>query len=315
MRIVFMGTPRFAVPSLAALLEARYDLPAVVTVADTPRGRGQHIGMSAVKEFALSRSMPVLQPDRLDDPAFVARLRELQPDLFVVVAFRILPQEVYTIPSRGAFNLHASLLPKYRGAAPINWAIMNGERETGVTTFFLEQKVDTGSMILQKRTHIASDETAGELADRLASLGAEAVIETVKQVAAGTVRTVSQDDTAASVAPKIRKDDCIIPWSKTADVVHNFVRGLAPVPCAWTTFRGRTVRIYRTSVSGQPPAGTAQGAMPGEIVYVDKDLLLVETGGRGLISVIEIQQEGKKRMGIAEFLRGFRLKAGDRFGA
>ncbi|MBE0555733.1 MAG: methionyl-tRNA formyltransferase, partial [Proteobacteria bacterium] len=182
MRIVFIGSPDFSLPSLSALLEAGFDVPAVVTGPDKPQGRGRQVGTSAVKEFSLSRQIPLLQPESLTDRAFVARLSDLRPDLFVVVAFRILPKEVYTIPSRGAFNLHASLLPKYRGAAPISWAIMNDEKETGVTTFFLEEKVDTGSVILQKQTSIGRDETAGELAERLARIGAEAVIETVRRI-------------------------------------------------------------------------------------------------------------------------------------
>lgn len=272
------------------------------------------MGMSAIKEFALSHNLPVLQPESLNDPGFIARLKEMRPDLFVVVAFRILPKEVLTIPSRGAFNLHASLLPKYRGAAPINWAIMKGESVTGVTTFFLQEKVDTGSILLQKKAAIGPNETAGELAERLASLGAQLVLETVQSIAEGSVRPIRQEDTGASLAPKIQKENCLISWQEPSSNVHNFIRGLSPVPCAWTTFRGRNVKIYRSSVPDGPGPGTAPGHEPGEVVFADGEHLQVRTGNGGVVSLLEIQQEGKKRMGIAEFLRGFPIKAGDSFG-
>lgn len=314
MRIIFMGTPTFAIPSLKALLEARHSLPAVVTVPDRPQGRGRQVGMSAVKEFALSHSIPVLQPEHLGDPGFIERMKELRPDLFVVVAFRILPKEVFTIPSGGAFNLHASLLPKYRGAAPINWAIMNGESETGVTTFFLQEKVDTGSILLQKRTAIGPDETAGELTERLAGLGAQAVLETVQSIAEGSARPFGQNDSAASLAPKIHKEDCLIPWQEPSIEVHNFIRGLSPVPCAWTTFRGKNVKVYRSSVPDGLGSGAAPKRRPGEIVFTDTGHLHVQTGDGGVVSLLEIQQEGRKRMGIAEFLRGFPIQAGEAFG-
>ncbi len=313
MRLAFMGTPKFALPSLARLLDAGFEIPVVVTVPDSPQGRGRQMGMSAVKEFALTRSIPVLQPEQLDAPDFLRSLAELGLDLAVVVAFRILPKTVYTIPAHGAFNLHASLLPKYRGAAPINWAIMKGETETGVTTFFLDEKVDTGSIILQKRVVVGKDETAGELSERLSELGADAVLETVRHIETGVIQTSTQQDELASKAPKIHKEDCRIPWSESPEVVHNFVRGLSPVPCAWTMFRGKSVRVYRTRLPSHIPPGTAPGVAPGEIAYVDKELLLVGCGGGSLISVREIQQEGKKRMEIAEFLRGFRLDARDGF--
>jgi methionyl-tRNA formyltransferase len=315
MRVVFMGSPRFAIPSLAALLDQGTDVVSVVTVPDKPMGRGRHVGMSAIKEFALSHQLSILQPEILSDPSFVSSLRALEPELFVVVAFRILPKDVYAIPSKGAINLHASLLPKYRGAAPMNWAIMNGEKETGVTTFFLQEKVDTGSMLLQRRTAIGADETAGELAERLALIGAEAVLETVRQIESGSARAVAQTDSAATAAPKIHREDCSIPWAKGSTIVHNFVRGLSPVPCAWTTFRGKILRVYRTSLPDPPESGSVRHGRPGEALHVGKERLLVGTGGAGMVSVLEIQQEGKKRMGIGEFLRGFRVTTGDIFGS
>ena len=310
MRIVFMGTPSFAIPSLSALLAEGHDVRAVVTVPDRPQGRGQKVGTSAVKEFADSRRLPLLQPENLSDATFVERLSALESELFVVVAFRILPAVVYSIPPKGAFNLHASLLPKFRGAAPINWAIMNGEDETGVTTFLLEEKVDTGSIILQKRTSIGPDETAGELADRLAKIGAQAVVETVQLLAGGGATLTRQNNSLATPAPKLHKESCAITWSAPARDIHNFVRGLSPSPCAWTTFQGKNLRVYRTKRGDESGPSALGRGQPGEVVLVGKEKLLVQTGDGGVLSVLEIQQEGKKKMEIAEFLRGFPIRAG-----
>ncbi len=306
MRIVFMGTPDFALPSLRLLTEHKYALSTIVTVPDKAKGRGQEIRFSPVKEFALQHQLPLLQPADLKDPAFVSSLRSLEPDLIVVVAFRILPKEVYTIPRLGAFNLHASLLPQYRGAAPINWAIINGETETGVTTFFLQEKVDTGSVILQARVKIGPDETAGELHDTLAEVGAEIVLQTVRLIELGRVTPRLQQNHLATPAPKIFKDNCRIRWANPTGAVHNFVRGLSPYPCAWTMHEGKVLKIYKTRHSDQV---AAESKPPGTVV-VDKNTLCVATTS-GAISIIEIQQEGKKRMGIEEFLRGYPLRAGD----
>jgi len=313
-RIVFMGTPRFAIPSLSALVAEGHDVRAVVTVPDKPQGRGRQIGASAVKVFAESRAIPLLQPESLSDAGFVDGLRALESELFVVVAFRILPAVVYSIPSKGAFNLHASLLPKFRGAAPINWAIMAGEEETGVTTFLLEEKVDAGSIILQKRTPIAPDETAGELAERLAEIGAQAVVETVRLLGAGEPAVTRQNNDLATPAPKIHKDDCAIDWSAPGRDVHNFVRGLSPIPCAWTTHRGKTLRLYRTRRSGEAELKSTGPGEPGQAFVAGKDQLIVRTGTGGAVSLLEIQQEGKKKMEIAEFLRGFPIRTGDFLG-
>jgi methionyl-tRNA formyltransferase len=310
MRIVFMGTPEFAVPSLRVLLEHHYEIPAVVTAPDKPRGRGQQVSFSPVKSFALVQKLPILQPEQLNDPSFVQQIAALKPDLIAVVAFRILPKDVCIIPRCGSFNLHASLLPKYRGAAPIHWAIINGETETGVTTFFLEEKVDTGNMILQARVRIGPDETAGELHDKLAAVGAEVVLQTVRLIELGKAIPRSQDDRLATPAPKIFKNDCKIDWTKSAQQVHNVVRGLSPTPCAWTTHAGTQLKIYRTAIdTTQRHIGDAKR---GEIVRAEKDRLLVKTGD-GVITIREIQQEGRKRMGVEEFLRGYSLRAGDRF--
>jgi methionyl-tRNA formyltransferase len=311
MRILFMGTPDFAVPSLRILLEHGYSVVSVVTAPDKPQGRGQRVSSSPVKEFAGQRSIPVLQPEKLKAPDFVSAVAHLQPDLIVVVAFRILPAEVFTIPQLGAFNLHASLLPKYRGAAPINWAIMRGEQETGVTTFLLQEKVDTGSILLQARVRIGPNETAGELHDRLSDLGAQVVLQTVRVLELGVARPQVQDESLASTAPKIFKEDCAISWKKPAPDVHNFVRGLSPSPCAWTVHGGKVLRLYKTSLVEETSTGLDIG--PGRIAEVRTDRLLVGTK-TGLVALEEVQQEGRRRMGIAEFLRGYPMRVGDRLG-
>lgn len=304
-----MGTPEFALPSLGILLEHGYAVIGVVTTPDRPRGRGQKLAGSPVKEFALQHQLSVFQPENLSDPAFLATVSKAQPDLIVVVAFRILPKALYTIPRLGSFNLHASLLPKYRGAAPINWAIIRGEKETGVTTFFLKDKVDTGSLLLQARVAIGPDETAGELHDKLAEVGAEMVLQTVRLIELGKTRPRPQNDAQATTARKIFKEDCRIDWSASAQQVHNVVRGLSPHPCSWTTHHDKVLRIYRTSLLKEA-GGSPGNPPPGTISTVEKESVVVATG-EGLLSILDIQQEGKKRMGIAEFLRGYTLRVGD----
>jgi methionyl-tRNA formyltransferase len=306
MRIVFMGTPDFALPSLSLLLDQSCTIPAVVTVPDKAKGRGQKPAFSPVKKLALDRGLEVLQPENLKDSAFHTRLAALKPDLIVVAAFRILPKEVYSMAPQGAFNLHASLLPKYRGAAPINWAIINGEKETGVTTFFLKESVDTGSVILQARVNIGPEETAGELHDKLAAVGAEIVLQSVRLIQRGKVHLRDQDEANASKAPKIFKDDCRVDWNKPAGVVHNFVRGLSPIPCAWTTHNGKILRLYRTRVV----EGSGGKGIAGTISKAERYELTVYAGN-GNVSIIELQLEGRKWMNAAEFLRGYNLKVGD----
>jgi methionyl-tRNA formyltransferase len=306
MRILFMGTPEFALPSLRILLENSYDIISVVTAPDKPRGRGQQVSFTPVKEFALKHKLKLIQPESLINPEFISEVQNLGPDLIAVVAFRILPREIYTIPRFGSFNLHASLLPKYRGAAPINWAIINGEKETGVTTFFLKDKVDTGSVILQSPVDIGPDETAGELHDRLSNVGAQVVLDTVRVIEHGNVQEIIQDESKAIPAPKIFTQDCRINWNNSEQKVHDFIRGLSPHPAAWTTLNGKTIKIFRTA-----KAGPAEGK-PGIVLKRTDNQLLIGTTN-GAISVLEIQQEGKRRLKIDEFLRGFIVKTGDSF--
>jgi methionyl-tRNA formyltransferase len=303
MRIVFMGTPEFAVPSLAALLRHGAEVAGVVTVPDKPAGRGLRSTASPIKQFAETHGLPVLTPDSLRDPRFLEELKALRPECAVVVAFRILPPDVYLCPPFGTFNLHASLLPKYRGAAPINWAVINGESETGVTTFFLREKVDTGDVILQKKTPIGPDDSAGDVHDRLAVIGAEAVVETVRLIATGRAATLPQDDSLASPAPKIFTDDCRIDWSRSAPDVHNFIRGLSPRPGAFTRLGGRVLKIFRSVVV---PGESAPN--PGEVIC-SEGRLKIGTGG-GVVEVLDLQMEGKKRLSAAEFLRGANLNSG-----
>jgi methionyl-tRNA formyltransferase len=302
MRIVFMGTPEFAIPSLKILLENKYDIVSVVTTPDKPSGRGQRLSTSPVKDFAVRRSLPLVQPEKLRDPGFVESLKQCSPDLFVVVAFRILPPEVFSIPVQGAFNLHASLLPKYRGAAPINWAIINGEKETGVTTFFLKESVDTGNIILQARVPITPDDTAGKIHDMLAEVGAEIVLHTVKLIETGKAVPKAQENSLATPAPKIFKDDCRIDWKKPAHQVHNFIRGLSPRPGAFTMMNDAQFKLYRSAYLPD-----VQNAVPGKIIIHEGKMIVA--AGEGAIEILELQQEGKKILSAEEFLRGYRFSA------
>lgn len=306
MRIVFMGTPEFAVPSLRILLDNNYPVVAVVTVPDKPQGRGQKLIPSPVKHFALQHNLPILQPQSLKDTQFISQLRMLAPNLFVVVAFRILPKEVFSIPTHGTFNLHASLLPKYRGAAPIQWAIINGEKETGVTTFFLQETVDTGNIILQARVPIGPDETFGELHDKLADVGAEIVLHTVRLIEMGKATLHPQNEAEATPAPKIFKPHCRIDWTKTAQQIHNLVRGLSPSPCAYTIVEKKTLKIYRTKTDD-----TTSGDPPGTVCETNGTIVVAT--GSGSIHILELQLEGRRRMSAEEFLHGYRLKKGTRF--
>ena len=293
-----MGTPDFAVPSLDALAEADLAPVAVVTVPDKPAGRGQKVRGSAVKKAAKRLGIPVLQPGSMRDPAFADDLRALDPDVFAVVAFRILPPEVFEIPRLGAFNLHGSLLPSYRGAAPITRALMDGVEETGVTTFFLQRTVDTGAIILNRRIAVGPDDTAGDVHDRLAEVGAQAVVETVRQIAAGTAEARPQDDSLASPAPKIFRDDARIDWSRPARQVHNLVRAMSPWPGAWTEWDGETLKVLRT----RPTSPMASASGPGAVTVVDG--AMVVGCGDGAVEVLEVQRQGKRRMDVTDFLNG-----------
>ena len=307
-RTVFMGTPDFAVPSLDALVAHDLAPVAVVTVPDKPAGRGQSVRASAVKRAAERHGLPVLQPESLSDGAFVAALRDLRPDVLAVVAFRILPPEVYEAARLGAFNLHGSLLPAYRGAAPIQRALMDGVAETGVTTFFLQKTVDTGHVILRRALPVGPDDTAGDVHDRLAALGAKAVVETTRRIAAGEAAAEPQDDALASPAPKLFRDDARVDWSRPARAVHDHVRALSPYPGAWTEWapagEPETLKILRTRVEAEGGAVGAPGAV------VEAAGRLVVACGEGAVEVLEVQREGKRRMDAADFLNGADLEGG-----
>jgi methionyl-tRNA formyltransferase len=309
-RIVFMGTPDFAVESLKALVEGGYQVVGVVTMPDKPAGRGHKIQYSPVKQSALSQHLPLLQPEKLKDPGFLEALKAWNADLQIVVAFRMLPEAVWNMPRLGTFNLHASLLPQYRGAAPINWAIINGEKETGITTFFLTHEIDTGKIIAQEHIPIADTDNAGIVHDRLMCRGSALVLQTVDAIRTGSVQTIPQEQLAQTAnalkpAPKLFKETCQIQWEKSAGEIYNFIRGLAPYPAAWTelTIPGGEpllLKIFETEKiirSHQLPAGT--------VVSDGKTYIDVSTTD-GFIRLKEIQQAGKKRMPIEEFLRGNR---------
>ena len=310
MRLIFMGTPDFAIPSLKRLIESRHEIAGVVTAFDKPKGRGRKLSESPVKRFALEHNLKVLTPEKLKDEDFVKALKELSPDLMVVVAFRILPEVVFSLPPLGTINLHASLLPKYRGAAPINWAIMNGETRTGLTTFYIRKKVDTGDLILQREIEIYPEESFGELHDRMAQVGADVLLESVDLIEKGEVKALKQDDAFATPAPKITPQHCRIDWSRQAAQIKNQIRGFAPSPGAFTFFRGKILKIFKAQAIGV----TSFTDDFGQVVESDKKESLWVRTGRGILSLLEVQPEGKRRMSIEEFVRGYRVKPGEKLG-
>lgn len=304
MNIVFMGTPDFAVASLDILVQNNYNIVGVVTAPDKPAGRGQQLQQSAVKKYAEEKGLRVLQPEKLKDEQFIGELRSLKADLQIVVAFRMLPEVVWNMPPLGTYNLHGSLLPKYRGAAPINWAVINGETESGVTTFKLKHDIDTGNILFQEKTRISETTTAGELHDALMHIGAGLVLKSVKAIESGDYTLHPQNDAQSIHAPKIFKDTCRIDWSKPVKEVYNLVRGLSPYPAAYTELEDRSgkplsMKIYSASYTQQ--AGTPA---PGT-VWSDGRTFIRMACGDGYLSVTELQAAGKKRMATAEFLRGF----------
>lgn len=310
MRIIFMGTPDFAIPSLQAIINAKHDVAAVVTTGDKPLGRGLHVSQSVVKKFANKNNIKVLQPDKLNDADFINTLKNLNSDLIVVVAFRILPKEVFTIPRFGSVNLHASLLPRYRGAAPINWAIINGETETGVTTFFLKEKVDTGNIIMQQSCIINPEDDAGIMHDRLAELGARVIMNTINliEMSGSNVQVQEQDNKYASNAPKITHEFCHINWDKNSTDIHNFVRGLSPYPAAYTFLNNKRIKIFKTKiVNGEE----FEKQLPGSLKITDTHLF-VKTGNSA-IELLEVQIEGRKKMHVIDFLRGYKKTPTDKF--
>ncbi|MDQ7948307.1 MAG: methionyl-tRNA formyltransferase [Pedobacter sp.] len=302
MKIVFMGTPDFAVAALAALKSAGFSIAAVVTAPDKPAGRGQKLNESAVKKYATAQGLNILQPTKLKDPEFIEALGLLKADLFVVVAFRMLPEMVWQMPPKGTINLHGSLLPQYRGAAPINHAIINGEKETGVTTFFLKQEIDTGDIIFSDAIAIGDDETAGSLHDKLMVLGADLVVKTVTAIADNNYNEVPQPESEAlKSAPKIFKDFCKIDWNQSNEKVYNLIRGLSPYPTAFTILNDKTLKIFNAQPEDKEP-GISTGAF-----LTDGKTYLKFATKDGFIKLTDVQFEGKRRMLIDEFLRGMRM--------
>ena len=302
LRIIFMGTPEFAVASLKSLVESKSNVVAVITVPDKPAGRGQKLVSSPVKIYALAHHIPVLQPEKLRDPEFLIKLKSLDADLQVVVAFRMLPEVVWSMPRYGTFNLHGSLLPQYRGAAPINWAIINGETETGVTTFFIEKEIDTGKIIFRDVEPIHYDDDAGTVYERLMEKGAQLVVKTVEAIEAGQYPQEEQEESAEiKSAPKIFRETCEINWNRPAVEVFNFIRGLSPYPAAWTVLNGLSCKIFKIEILLDELAAT-----PGEFRTDGKTYLNFKVSN-GWISVKVLQLEGKRRMEIGEFLRGNKL--------
>ena len=303
LRIIFMGTPEFAVPSLEILIEHKYNIVAVITAPDKPQGRGQKIVFSPVKECAQKHAIPVLQPTNLKSPEFLEELRSYKANLQIVVAFRMLPEVVWSMPTIGTFNLHASLLPLYRGAAPIHWAIINGEKETGATTFFLKHEIDTGSIIFQIKEPILEDDNAGSLYERLRMKGAALVLKTVKGIEENNYPAVPQpEDKAIKHAPKIFKETCEIQWNRRSEDIRNFVRGLSPYPGAWTVLGGKVFKVFKVSI----PSSDKSILSTDSFLTDNKNYLHVKTSD-GWISIEELQPEGKKRMTIQEFFRGNKL--------
>lgn len=301
-----MGTPQFAVTSLDALIKAGCDVVAVVTAPDKPAGRGQKLTGSAVKQYAVDNCIKVLQPEKLKAPAFLEELRALGADLQVVVAFRMLPEEVWSMPAKGTINLHASLLPQYRGAAPINWALINGEKESGVTTFFLKQEIDTGDILFTEKVTLSGSETAGELHDRLMYKGAGLLVKTVKGIESGRYNEHPQSQLMGGVelkhAPKIFKEDCLIDWGQPVETIYNKIRGLSPSPSAFTMLNGKSLKVFRAGYEITCPE-----IEPG-LYLTDHKTYLKFAAKDGFVSVSEVQLEGKKLMGIEEFLRGIKLQ-------
>ncbi|WP_258103621.1 methionyl-tRNA formyltransferase [Marinoscillum sp. MHG1-6] len=302
LRIVFMGTPEFAVASLEALVKAHCNVVGVVTAPDKPMGRGKKLGTSAVKDYAISQKLNILQPTNLKDPDFLQELKALNADVQIVVAFRMLPEVVWDMPPLGSYNLHGSLLPDYRGAAPINWAIINGERETGVTTFKLKHEIDTGNILFQEREPINYEDNVGTVYDRLMRKGAQLIVKTIEALNSGEVDLIPQiPNKEPKHAPKIFREDCEINWDQSSEIVRNFIRGLSPYPAAWTTLDGQTFKIFSAELAPQSygdPAGTIKTDNKSYLDFVTAD---------GALRVTEVQMQGKKRMKTDDFLRGYQI--------
>lgn len=319
LRIVFMGTPEFAVESLKALVENGYNVVGVITMPDKPTGRGYKLQPSPVKQYALEQGLTVLQPEKLKDEGFLSELKQLNADLQIVVAFRMLPEVVWSMPPKGTFNLHSSLLPQYRGAAPINWAIINGEEETGVTTFFLSHEIDTGKVIFQEKTKISDTDNAGSLHDRLMVIGAQLVLRTVDAIIEDNIQPTPQDELGIDVAqlktaPKIFKEDCQIDWNKSTQEIVNFIRGLSPYPAAWTELSsGSNEAQLRFKIfAGEPVERETHKLTPGSIQTDNKTYLDVAIKD-GFLRITELQLTGKRRMNTIDFLNGYSFEKNVRF--
>ena len=308
MKLIFMGTPEFAVASLKKLIASRHTVAAVVTATDKPAGRGRSLKAPPVKQAALEAGCHVLQPQSLKDPNFIKELEGLHADCFVIVAFRILPETVFTMPPKGTFNLHASLLPKYRGAAPINWALINGESESGVSTFFIEKNVDTGKLLLQKRVSLDENMTAGELHDILMQKGADLVLETVNLIDEGKAAPKEQRGKVTK-APKLDKELCRIDWSQPAENLHNLIRGLSPYPGAYSVFKGKRIQILYS----KPVVNQNSNLPPGTVVQVDEQSGVQVQTGQDKILVLKVKPQGKRAMSIGEFVHGNPVHTGDVF--
>jgi len=307
LRIVFMGTPEFAVASLDALVNAGYNIVGVITAPDKPSGRGMQLNESAVKKYALEKNLKILQPEKLKNPEFINELKSLNADLQIVVAFRMLPEIVWNMPPLGTINVHASLLPQYRGAAPINWAIINGEKETGITTFKLQHEIDTGNILLQEKIKIDEDETAGELHDKLKVLGAKVLVKTIQQIENGNVKEQSQftiDNSQFTIkhAPKIFTETCKIDWNNKTEDIYNLIRGLSPYPCAFTYLHDKMLKIY-FGTKEICDHHFANGS-----VHTDRKKYLKFACADGFIHCTDIQLQGKKRMNTEDFLRGYKIE-------
>tara|TARA_B100001059_G_scaffold128320_2_gene128215 strand:+ start:12069 stop:13007 length:939 start_codon:yes stop_codon:yes gene_type:complete len=303
LRIVFMGTPDFATESLKRLVENNYNIVGVVTTPDRPAGRGQKIKFSSVKEYAVSQNLQVLQTEKLKNPQFIDELKNLEADLFVVVAFRMLPEIVWRLPTKGTFNLHGSLLPRYRGAAPINWAVINGDKETGVTTFFIEKDIDTGNIIFQEKLSISDKDTAGNIHDKLMHIGSELVCKTIDAIESNKAPNSPQLNETATHAPKIFKADCKVNWEENSVVIHNKIRGLSPYPTAWTSIdKDKTLKLFSSSYENANHNETI-----GKILISNNKEMKVAAKD-GFVHIHELQLSGKKRMKTEDFLRGYNFE-------
>ena len=310
-----MGTPEFAVPSLNALIDSGEDVVAIVTQPDKPKGRGKKLTLPPVREAALKHNIPVFQPEKIKDELFITAIKNFCPDIIVVVAYgNILPKVILDIPSKGCINVHASILPKYRGAAPINWAIINGEKETGITTMLMDEGMDTGDMLLTDKIEIKNDDTASSLQDRLKYIGANLLIKTINGIKSKTIRPIPQDDSQATYAPMLKKEDGRIDWTMKAGEIKNLVRGLNPWPGAYTRWNGKQIKIFKTEVVEAVVSGqwSVVREEPGTVINVSTEGVFVATG-KGILLIKELQPESKNKMTASEFVKGYRIVTGQIF--